>query len=183
MTLADYEQFVESKLSGSSRASTKDRVITGAMGICGEAGELMDHIKKHCYHGPGHPLLTDYVELELGDLMFYIAVEAKAMGLTLQGIMEANVAKLSSRYKAGFTPEESANRVEGRPEARQPIEQVRLCNERNASQAFRCSLPAGHFGPHLSRLGYAWYGTADSRREIDVSAKETRQPAMGDYLS
>jgi NTP pyrophosphatase (non-canonical NTP hydrolase) len=117
MNLSDYEAWVESKLSGHSRASTKDRILTGAMGICGEAGELMDHIKKHQYHGPGHPLDQDYVKLELGDLMFYIAVEARANKLTLQEVIDANVDKLNGRYKAGFTSQESANRVEGKPEA------------------------------------------------------------------
>jgi NTP pyrophosphatase (non-canonical NTP hydrolase) len=154
-SLSDYENFVESKLSPASRASDKDRVITGAMGICGEAGELMDHIKKWLYHGNGHPLDQEYVKLELGDLLFYISVEAAANGLTLSEVIEANIAKLNGRYKAGFTSEESANRAEGRPEARQRLD----CDAHYAATngiTLVCARPFEHTGWHRASDGFEW---------------------------
>jgi NTP pyrophosphatase (non-canonical NTP hydrolase) len=52
-----------------------DLLVNGALGLCGEAGEVVDLIKKHCFQG--HELDVNKLIIELGDVCWYIAILAK----------------------------------------------------------------------------------------------------------
>lgn len=67
-----------------------------ATGISGEAGELLDAIKKHVVYNK--PLDTDNVREELGDLLFYMTGLAEILGTTLQDAKCENREKLEKRY-------------------------------------------------------------------------------------
>lgn len=69
-----------------------------ATGIAGEAGELIDAVKKNVVYGK--PLdLTNVIE-ELGDLEFYMQALRSQLNLTREQTLEANIAKLEKRYSA-----------------------------------------------------------------------------------
>lgn len=85
------------------------RLTNWAMGLAGETGELIDHLKKHVHHG--HALEHEYVEQEIGDVLWYLAVLASEFNLPLQEIMEINLLKLKKRYPDGFDVERSVNRA------------------------------------------------------------------------
>lgn len=73
-------------------------LIHMAMGISGEAGELLDTIKKFAIYNK--PLdMTNIIE-ELGDLMFYIEGIKNALDITDSQILQFNVNKLSKRYES-----------------------------------------------------------------------------------
>lgn len=82
----------------------------GVMGLCGEAGECIDLVKKHQHQG--HDL--DLLKLvdELGDVMWYIALTCESVGITMTNVAERNIAKLQKRYPDGFSTEASVNRKE-----------------------------------------------------------------------
>lgn len=84
------------------------RLLHSALGMCTEAGEFTDVIKKHIYYGKG----LDRVNLieELGDLMWYIAVAADTLDITLEEVMLRNNKKLAARYKHGFSKNDAENR-------------------------------------------------------------------------
>ena len=67
-----------------------------ATGISGEAGELLDAIKKHVIYNK--PLDRDNVIEELGDLEFYMEGLRQNLGVTRQETIAANINKLSVRY-------------------------------------------------------------------------------------
>jgi NTP pyrophosphatase (non-canonical NTP hydrolase) len=46
----------------------------------------------------------------LGDVAWYLAVSAHAIGWKLEDIFEKNIEKLENRYPEGFDPERSVNR-------------------------------------------------------------------------
>jgi NTP pyrophosphatase (non-canonical NTP hydrolase) len=92
--------------------SERDRLLMGALGISGEAGEVADSLKKMLFHG--HPLDVPAVADELGDVMWYVVLLCDTLGLTLNDVLEQNVEKRRKRYPHGFTPERSINRDEGR---------------------------------------------------------------------
>jgi NTP pyrophosphatase (non-canonical NTP hydrolase) len=79
-----------------------------ALGLCGEAGELAEKIKKHLFHG--HDLPWQQVAEELGDILWYMAFTAETFGLSLGEIAKLNLAKLLARYPDGFSEEASRNR-------------------------------------------------------------------------
>lgn len=92
------------------RKVSVQRILTAALGLCGEAGEFSEPIKKWYTHG--HALDTAVLAKELGDLMWYVAEAASALGLSLNDIAEANIRKLRERYPDGFSSERSRNRSE-----------------------------------------------------------------------
>ena len=71
-----------------------------ALGLCGEAGELANLVKKHERHGK--PFDPDRVADELGDVLWYLAVAAQAAGISLDELANRNVDKLRARYPEGF---------------------------------------------------------------------------------
>ena len=85
------------------------QVLTNAvMGLAGESGEVADIVKKHLFHG--HELDREALEAELGDVCWYVAEAATALGLELGDVLEANIAKLQARYPEGFDVEGSISR-------------------------------------------------------------------------
>ena len=82
-----------------------------ALGLTGESGEVAEMIKKAFYHG--HPLDKETLSKELGDVLWYLAVMASGLGLSLDQIASENIEKLRERYPAGFSEERSRNRIDG----------------------------------------------------------------------
>lgn len=70
-----------------------------AMGISGEAGEVIEKWKKIMAYDKG--VLSDekLTELskEMGDVIWYIAVFADSLGIKLESIIKQNINKLNSR--------------------------------------------------------------------------------------
>ncbi len=85
-----------------------ERLLNAALGLCGEAGEFADTLKKHLFHG--HPLDATALSKELGDVLWYVALACDTLDLPLSEVMEANIAKLRQRYPEGFSSERSRNR-------------------------------------------------------------------------
>ena len=77
-----------------------------ATGVAGEAGELLDAIKKHVVYK--RELDRENVVEELGDLRFYMAGLMNRLGITEDEILSHNNAKLSKRYAAGSYSNEAA---------------------------------------------------------------------------
>ena len=80
------------------------RVIYPALGLASEAGEVAGKVKKvlrdqgsDFAHAP-----TDALKDELGDVLWYVAVLAGDLGLSLDDIAAANLAKLGSRQDRGM---------------------------------------------------------------------------------
>lgn len=82
--------------------------MNGVLGMCGETGEVADLLKKHYFQG--HPLDVDKLINELGDVMWYIAITAQGLGVSLDQVMELNIQKLRKRYPDGFDSSRSLNR-------------------------------------------------------------------------
>ena len=88
-----------------------EKLLNAVMGMCGEAGEAIDLLKKH--RAQGAALDIDRLAKEVGDCLWYIAEFAEASGVSLAEIAQRNIAKLKARYPEGFSEERSNNRAEG----------------------------------------------------------------------
>src|SRR5574337_1884659 len=86
-----------------SAAEVEDERIVSALGLCGESGEYADLIKKS--YAQGHPWNQDAAIEEVGDILWYVAYAAYALGVTLSEVAARNEAKLSRRYPDGFRAE------------------------------------------------------------------------------
>lgn len=89
------------------------RMLNAVLGLCGEAGEIADMLKKHTYHG--HALDIDDMIKEAGDLQWYIVQLADSLGVMLSDIMRQNIDKLRRRYPEGFSSAASQAREDANP--------------------------------------------------------------------
>ncbi len=110
MTFDDYQ-----KQALTTVLSTGDEfkdLLHWVLGLNGEAGEVAEKLKKIIRDKQGVVTADDKVELakELGDVLWYIAVFANDLGVSLDDIAAQNLAKLSSRKKRGVLGGNGDNR-------------------------------------------------------------------------
>jgi NTP pyrophosphatase (non-canonical NTP hydrolase) len=85
-----------------------DPLVVAALGLSGEAGEFADQVKKSL--AQGHELDQARLADEAGDILWYVAKAARALGVSLDEIAARNVAKLAGRYPQGFAAQRSIRR-------------------------------------------------------------------------
>ncbi len=103
MTLDEYQQAaMRTVVEGSD-------LVNAALGLCGEAGEFADIIKKVRYHG--HDFDRVAAAKELGDILWYLSLAAERLGYGLDAVAALNLAKLQARYPLGFSSEASRERA------------------------------------------------------------------------
>jgi NTP pyrophosphatase (non-canonical NTP hydrolase) len=76
-----------------------DNLLYPTLGLCGEAGEVAEKVKK-MVRDDGGELTAERREAlaaELGDVLWYVAQVATEAGLDLDDVAGANLAKLRSR--------------------------------------------------------------------------------------
>jgi len=79
-----------------------------AMGLAGEAGEVVDLIKKHQHHGVA--LDREKLIREAGDVLWYLQYLCEVLQISLDDIALENVYKLRLRYPDGFNTTDSIAR-------------------------------------------------------------------------
>ena len=90
------------------------RLLTAALGVSAESGELVEIIKKVFLQGKPYTEETkEHILREFSDVMWYLAQLCIAMDTTFEEIMKINYEKLSARYPEGtFSVYHSENRAE-----------------------------------------------------------------------
>ncbi|MCC3864089.1 nucleoside triphosphate pyrophosphohydrolase family protein [Terrisporobacter petrolearius] len=106
MKINEYQELAKRTIN--KDLNEKDMLINGVMGLCGESGEAIDIVKKHIAHN--HKLDKDHLAKELGDVAWYLAETATALGYSLEDIFKMNIDKLKKRYPEGFDSEKSIHR-------------------------------------------------------------------------
>jgi len=95
--IAEFQTWVE---TGWTRRVTTEQdslreLAVMALGLPGEVGEVIEHIKKEM-RGDG-PLDREKLKLELGDVLHYLCRIASCYELSMTAIMQANVEKIEAR--------------------------------------------------------------------------------------
>lgn len=101
-------EFQEKAMRTAAASDSGALLLNGVMGLNGEAGECIDIMKKYLFQG--HELDEEKLMDELSDVMWYAAITASGLGVTLDEVMEHNVEKLKKRYPDGFDKERSIHR-------------------------------------------------------------------------
>ena len=100
-----YRSFVDSRCKSgedilNEQTAEQAHLLHMAIGVAGEAGELLDAIKKHAIYQKD--LDIENVEEELGDLMFYMTGIMNILRISnLDYIINKNQRKLKKRYPSG----------------------------------------------------------------------------------
>ena len=111
----DYSHFAARLYELAEQDFPTQRLLTAAVGMCAEAGEFTEDVKKITFQGkPVNEENLFHLKRELGDIMWYVAQACIGLGTSLDEIMEMNVDKLKARYPGGeFDVHYSENRKEG----------------------------------------------------------------------
>ena len=109
MTINEY-QTAALRTAQTDKLTANELLLNAALGLCGESGEVADLVKK--YRFQGHDIDIEHIAKELGDVAWYLAVGAYAIGLDLESIFRMNIEKLKARYPDGFSTDRSLHRSE-----------------------------------------------------------------------
>src|SRR5690348_16316084 len=90
MTMEEYEELAARTLNLSL---TRDqRLLDAAAGLAEEAGEVLGLVRKHQFMG--HSIDVARVTIELGEALWCLTTAAGALGVSLEQVAAANIAKL-----------------------------------------------------------------------------------------
>lgn len=84
------------------------RLLHAGMGMCTEAGEFQDMLKRVIFYGKELDR-TNLIE-EIGDMLWYCAVACDTLQVSMEDVMRRNILKLQTRYPDKFTEEAALNR-------------------------------------------------------------------------
>jgi NTP pyrophosphatase (non-canonical NTP hydrolase) len=77
--------------------------LEAAIGLAGEAGEVVDIVKKNVFYGKDLDRVAFIAEM--GDAFHYFSRLCSMYGVDLDEIMEYNISKLSKRFAGEFSEE------------------------------------------------------------------------------
>lgn len=108
-TLAEYQAAASRTLPGEGMQQffagcypRNTDLLHAVLGICTEAGELADPVKKAMFYGK--PLDVANIKEEAGDLLWYLSGPlCRALNCTLRELAQGNIDKLRARYPEKFT--------------------------------------------------------------------------------
>ena len=111
----DFLAFSDRIVNLDEKGANIERLLTGAVGINSEGGEIMEIVKKLVFQGKPWDKDTKYhLKRELGDVMWYVMQCLLALDTSMDEIVGMNVDKLKARYPGGeFESWYSENRQEG----------------------------------------------------------------------
>ena len=95
-------------IASSIRSCSQIELLHAAMGLCTESGEIQDELKKHIFYDK--PLDELNLKEELGDILWYVALMARHLEVSLSALMEMNIAKLRTRYGDKFSTDAATTR-------------------------------------------------------------------------
>lgn len=108
MKINEYQEFAMKTLNPS--LNQKEILINAVMGLCGEAGEATDLVKKHLFQN--HEFKKEEFLKELGDIAWYLAEACTAVNANLEDVLQMNIDKLRCRFPNGFDKESSIKRID-----------------------------------------------------------------------
>ncbi len=119
---ADYLPIVDRMLVNFDGKENTMRLLHMGIGMSGEAGEIIDSLKKHVIYGKE----LDKVNLveECGDVLWYMANMLDELGVSFEEVMAQNAAKLQKRYPKGFTEADAIARADKELMVTLPMGQV-----------------------------------------------------------
>ncbi len=98
------DEYQKLAMRTASKRTFERKLTIASLGLCGEAGEIAEKVKKWLEHG--HELDKKALKEELGDCLWYFVDFCEALGFPLSEVATANIEKLRKRYPDGFKPKE-----------------------------------------------------------------------------
>lgn len=111
MNLIDYQ--IAALRTEKPLATAALRSMHAALGLTTEVGEYTTEVKRAViYEKPLDDARRAHMAEELGDIMWYMAIAADALGLQLADICADNIAKLQARFPEAYSNEAAEARAD-----------------------------------------------------------------------
>ena len=99
----DLNEFMERAMATDQIDGQEEAIRIGLFGIAGEAGSVVSEAKKWLRDGKLSSGLESNIREELGDLLWYVALLAKRLGMDLNSIAEANLQKTHELWSSDLS--------------------------------------------------------------------------------
>jgi NTP pyrophosphatase (non-canonical NTP hydrolase) len=110
MDLQEYQKKVLKNFKPRRDLTSKESAILDwTLGIAGEAGEIIDEIQHIIFHKQNRDIME--LAKEIGDCFWYLTALCAELGISIEDILELNVAKLNYRHGGHFTYDTSVNKL------------------------------------------------------------------------
>ena len=109
MDWQEYQREAMRTRGDTAAMNERERLTLAGLGLAGEAGEVVDHLKKIAFHG--HSMNKVALTREIGDLMWYVAYLLDVLDVRMDDVLFENIGKLRKRYPDGFSEQRSRNRA------------------------------------------------------------------------
>jgi len=109
MQMNDYQQLA---IRTARSKGAKDELFHLLLGLCGEAGEIAEKMKKVIRDKDSDfsGIDADDLKKELGDVLWHLSTIGDYFDITLEDIAQTNIDKLTSRQKRGVIGGSGDNR-------------------------------------------------------------------------
>jgi NTP pyrophosphatase (non-canonical NTP hydrolase) len=99
----DLDEYQRGALRTAAPRDKKNELLHLVLGLVGESGEVAEKFKKWVRDADSDEARIDRADIakELGDVLWYLAVLADHLDLSLDDIAAGNLAKLASRQRRG----------------------------------------------------------------------------------
>jgi NTP pyrophosphatase (non-canonical NTP hydrolase) len=92
----DIETYSKLAIRTAKCGIARDSIIHASLGIGGEAGEVLDHVKKVVFND--RDLDIEHIVAEIGDILWYINLMLYTVDVSWSIVLDKNIAKLETRY-------------------------------------------------------------------------------------
>lgn len=108
----NFQEYQEKAMRTAKKEGTDEKfdLMHAAMGLAGEAGEFTDCVKKHLVYG--QELDSKNAIEELGDLLWFVALGCKTLGVTMEQVASQNIEKLQKRYPEKYSDLHAKERLD-----------------------------------------------------------------------
>jgi NTP pyrophosphatase (non-canonical NTP hydrolase) len=90
-----------------------ERLVHACLGLQTETGEVATEIKRmHIYGKPLDAKRIVHIVEELGDIMWYMAIAADAIGVSFSDILQNNITKLCERFPDAYSNDAAEARAD-----------------------------------------------------------------------
>lgn len=111
MTFDDYQEFAEkTAIYRQTIFERLNRLSYTTIALSGEVGEFANKLKKIIRHDFTLESQRDFLRAELGDILWYVAMIACELNVSLDGTAVQNLEKLAKRKEKGTLRGDGDNR-------------------------------------------------------------------------
>jgi len=103
LVVIEFDEYQRGALRTASARDKKNELLHLVLGLVGESGEIAEKFKKWVRDCDSDEARIDRADIakELGDVLWYVAVLADYLDLSLDDVATGNLAKLASRQARG----------------------------------------------------------------------------------